>query len=134
MPRETISDPNGSYDVRVGWHQDQGVQIGVADPEGRSLFWIMAVGTARTSDDLRLRRLGLQVTDALAKDGFVLGHEADYSPDEICGRVGAVVLDALDTHVGLTFESLWSDLDRTRCNRLIRLLRKARDSAFGRDE
>ncbi len=29
---------------------------------------------------------------------------------------------------------LWSSLDRTGCNDLIRVLRRARDQAFGRDE
>jgi len=29
---------------------------------------------------------------------------------------------------------LWADLDRQGCNDLIRILRRARDSAFGRDE
>lgn len=32
------------------------------------------------------------------------------------------------------FDSLWSTLDRQGCNDLIRLLRRARDAAFGRDE
>jgi len=31
-------------------------------------------------------------------------------------------------------EGLWADLDRQGCNDLIRILRRARDSAFGRDE
>ena len=29
---------------------------------------------------------------------------------------------------------LWADLDRKGCNDLIRVVRRARDSAFGRDE
>jgi len=33
-----------------------------------------------------------------------------------------------------TDAGLWSDLDRQGCNDLIRILRRARDSAFGRDE
>ncbi len=32
------------------------------------------------------------------------------------------------------FTSLWGNLDRAGCNRMIKLLRRARDEAFGRDE
>lgn len=32
------------------------------------------------------------------------------------------------------FTGLWATLDREGCNRLIRVLRRARDQAFGRDE
>jgi hypothetical protein len=32
------------------------------------------------------------------------------------------------------FKGLWGTLDRTGCNRLIRVLRHARDQAFGKDE
>ncbi len=32
------------------------------------------------------------------------------------------------------FNSLWATLDREQINRMIRLLRKARDDAYGRDE
>jgi len=32
------------------------------------------------------------------------------------------------------FTSLWGTLDREGCNRAIRVLRRARDQAFGRDE
>lgn len=32
------------------------------------------------------------------------------------------------------FTGLWGTLDRAGCNRAIRMLRKARDEAFGRDE
>ncbi len=33
-----------------------------------------------------------------------------------------------------SFQSLWASLDRAGCNRLIRTLRRARDSAYGSDE
>lgn len=34
---------------------------------------------------------------------------------------------------GAVVDSLWMDLDRDGCNRLIRSLRKARDAAYGAD-
>ena len=43
-----------------------------------------------------------------------------------------VGVDLEESVVGET--GLWSSLNRTGCNDLIRVLRRARDAAFGRDE
>lgn len=58
---------------------------------------------------------------------------------DTCVRVGwlssrgvQVGVDKIESVVGET--GLWTDLDRKGCNDLIRVLRRARDSAFGRDE
>lgn len=44
------------------------------------------------------------------------------------------VTDGRFTIDGEVFDSVWTSLDRQGCNDLIRLLRKARDSAFGSDQ
>lgn len=117
MPREEIRDPEGSYSIKVGWAPEQGVQVGAAHPEGKSLYWVMLgdSGHALATLGEQIRKLGL------------VAHE----DDEALGRA---VLNTLDTINVVVFDSLWSNLDRHRLNRLIRLLRKARDAAFGRDE
>lgn len=47
--------------------------------------------------------------------------------------LGRMILDAV-TGSNDSFNSAWVWLDRPATNRAVRLLRKARDSAFGRDE
>lgn len=56
--------------------------------------------------------------------------------DHLCGDViGREKLDELLGDGRLpAFTGLWGNLDRDRLNELIRVLRKARDRSFGRDE
>lgn len=42
--------------------------------------------------------------------------------------------DAQPVAEGLPFDGWYADLDRDEVNKLIRVLRRARDQAFGRDE
>jgi hypothetical protein len=87
----------------------------------------------------RVRGLQLDPTDVTIIDG---------SPDEwvevvaMCIRpgngphrsTGDAIVDAINevTHGG--YLGLWSDLDRHGINQLIKVLRRARDSAYGKDE
>lgn len=52
---------------------------------------------------------------------------------EFFNSLGRDILDAV-TGSQAGMDGLWTWLDRPATNRLIRLLRKARDNAFGRDE
>jgi len=57
------------------------------------------------------------------------------SSDEEAEFYNALGRDILDAVTGSsTMDGLWTWLDRPGTNRLIRLLRKARDASFGRDE
>lgn len=47
-------------------------------------------------------------------------------------RLGAAIIQAL-AQVS-PFESIWSDMTRGECNELVRVLRRARNAAFGADE
>lgn len=77
MPRETVYDETGEFDIHVGWARDSSdVQVGVETHDGQHV----------------------------------------------------VSLDGQD------YAGLWCTLNRAGCNRLIRLLRQARDTAFGKDE
>lgn len=122
MPKETISDPNGSYDVKVGWSSGQGVQLGVADPLGGSLFWTMLGSEDAQSNLVKHVESNLAALADEHPNGAPTLNKA------------AAILNAMDQTTIIVFDSLWSDLNRDRCNRLIRLLRKARDAAFGKDE
>lgn len=51
---------------------------------------------------------------------------------EFDNALGRAILDAIIGSAAV--DGMWTWLDRSGVNRLIRLLRKARDSSFGRDE
>lgn len=113
MPKEVLHS-DGPYHAEVGWARDNYVQLGTSTEDGRSLVWQLY------GEPIALSRVGEAVNQALSK-------VANPSEED----VGKLVLDALDT--AEVFTSVWSGLDRQDCNRLIRLLRRARDQAFGAD-
>lgn len=116
MPKEMVRSATESpYRVKVGWHHAGGVQVGVEAEGERSLFWEL-LGSSPEA----LQKLG-----AAARS---LPVDAD---DEAFGRH---VLNMLDVASNGGYAGVWSDLDRQGCNDLIRLTRKARDTAFGKDE
>ncbi|MCX5066639.1 hypothetical protein OOJ91_12195 [Micromonospora lupini] len=83
MPKETINDQSGMYDVQVGWQPSPtgSVQLGVESHDGRSIA------------------------------------------EHLTG----------ENETPANFTGLWGSLDRDGVNRLIRTLRRARDSAYGAD-
>jgi len=119
MPRETVgpSTPNEPFVVRVGWAQDREVQVGIETVSNRSIYWQLLEGHAEELG-ATVRRLTV---------------EAARSPMASDEEVGRNLLNALDA-AGMCYSGLWTIFGREECNRLIRLLRRARDSAFGRDE
>lgn len=130
MPREKIrgNDRDG-YDVQVGWHPDGAdVQLGVETVDGRSLLTVLY------GSDPQLERIGNLVGDAGRKpltkdDARAFGREV---LDLIEGGSPPSAPDEARPPWG--YDSVWARLDRHGCNRLIRMLRRARDSAFGADE
>lgn len=153
MPKEIIAAAatvgEGGYHLKVGWTRDRTVQVGMEGDEGRSIFW-MLTGTAdsdtpMTSDQFtmrerarqrRLAEIGAHVRAGVASaTGTELAFERAEDPGnrEMDADIAVRVLNALDHHVGDP-SSVWTDLDRTGCNNLIRSIRKARDAAYGRDE
>lgn len=122
MPREMVHS-EGPYHPEVGWSRDSYVQLGVATEDGRSLVWQLY------GEPMTLERVGQSANALLRKVSS--GSPSD-PPVQLSDQdVGKLVLDALDTVE--VFTSIWSGLDRQDCNRLIRLIRKARDQAFGAD-
>lgn len=128
MPRETIHMSNQPgelcFDVKVGWTRDMYMQIGLEDSEERSLFWIL------TGNDIKRTAIGEAIRKiVIPEKDSPLYNKPDLTDKEIC----EAVLNLLDT-VCYPNSSIWATPSRQKANELIRLLRKARDSAFGRDE
>lgn len=135
MPKDIIHDMSDSspFNVKVGWTADCEVQVGVESDEGQSLFWIL-IGTT-SDDDGRLRRL--------AELGAKIREKTSLAPMPAADDIGRIqsdawlateTLNALDTFTIMAYSGVWASLDRRGCNQLIKSVRKARDSAYGRDE
>lgn len=122
MPRETVSgvDRDG-YNVQVGWQADRDVQLGVEQVEGRALVSMLYGGPEA------LERIGRAVAEIGRKP--LTAEDARAFGREILNLVEGNPNDIESIYTGA-----WATLDRAGCNRLIRTLRRARDTAFGRDE
>ena len=123
MPRETINihsdDPN-IFDIKVGWTKDQYMQLGLESFDHRTLVWILY--------ENYVEKIGAEVRKLLVD--FM---ESPTVPpeDEVIGRF---ILNTLDIVNSGPVSSLWTTPSRHEVNDLIRLLRKARDAAYGKDE
>lgn len=132
MPKETIQDTIGGFDVRVGWSPDGVVQVGVETADGRALTSVLY------GDAPALLAIGQAVCDRLGHSvSGGLGAETDKV--EAMTQLGRSILDIIEgsqTHPGSapSYTGVWSTLDRVGINRLIRTARRARDAAYGRDE
>jgi hypothetical protein len=140
MPKETIRTradgrTTDGFAVKVGWeaHLSGEVQIGVEHDEFRSLVWAL-FGPGSSTDPLDsaptvtpLVKVGQAVHEGIAR---YRAENDDAAPNDY--YLGQLVLNALD--VVATYSGVWTDLDRKGINDLIRVLRRARDAAFGRDE
>lgn len=73
-------------------------------------------------------QVGIETHDRRAIVDKLLGADAQ-NPE-----VRAVIDGLLGDGQLASFTGLWGTLNRDSCNQLIRLLRRARDQAFGRDE
>jgi hypothetical protein len=109
---EIVAPP--PWDVEVTWTRDGGV---------------VQVATTAADADERLR--------AWTELDFSAGQPAIAAPDAPPAAVTVASAGAAGTKPGTSFKmfSGWHvDLDRAGVNRLIRVLRTARDQAFGKDE
>lgn len=77
-----------------------------------------------------LSEIGRVVSDEFAKPESNSAHDIEFT-DRVLGEM---ILNAIAEQVHVDEQSFYVHLERGSTNRLIRLLRKARDSAFGRDE
>jgi hypothetical protein len=117
MPKEVIRDNASMFDVAVAWSGEKTyVQVGVTTHEGYPIA----------------RMLGLSPSKKPATEW----------PEPESGRFVPEVrqLSPIESANGETedeaaqFTGLWGTFDRDEINRLIRVLRRARNAAFGADE
>lgn len=122
MPKETIHTSNypgdQSFDVKVGWTRNMDVQLGIAEADDRSMWWVYGENYKEI--------IGAEIRKIMVSDNESLTISEDR-------QLGESLLNMLDTVCG-SFTSLWATMDRQEVNTLIRVLRRARDSAFGKDE
>lgn len=134
MPREHINAVSPPFYPIVGWGIGTDVQVATGVDGGRSIFWQLMEG--------QLGPLGhklIEVFDGWTKDieerkktqtSEATDEDAYYAAE----RLAAATLNALDATTIMTYDSLWATLDRSGVNEMIRVLRRARDQAFGKDE
>lgn len=122
MPKEVIRPATDPFEVKVGWDPNRAdVTVGVELMGERSLFWQFLGHTTDERVKLgdQIRRLAL----------------VNYEDDE---QLGIAVLNLLDVCASAPgpfgYQGIHACLDRGGINRLVRVLRRARDSAFGPDE
>ena len=123
MPKETIkmSDNESIWDVKVGWTKDCEVQIGIENFEHKSLHWVFGVNAVEKIGE-EIRKISDEAQESARYDQGIM--------DSV---IGTKVLDMLDVVVG-SYPGIWATPSRHEINDLIRVLRRARDSAYGRDE
>lgn len=104
MPSERVTDLAELFDVKVSWGPGRDVQVGIESYSSAT----------RPSTSLVDWLLGMSSNRAAAQ------------------ALRSQLVDLLGDEPA-SFTGLWSSLDRAGINRLIRLLQRARDSAFGPD-
>lgn len=128
MPRETIGT-DGPFRASIGWSSSY-VQVGTVVEDGRSVNWQLY------GDDLAWLGEGIRK---------IWGQYESMAPDAdmFNEQVACDVLNLLDCapHMpsetpppGVGYQGIWASLDRRDLNAMIRVLRRARDAAYGRDE
>jgi hypothetical protein len=124
MPKERIWDEAGLYNIVVGWSPGQNVQVAAelhsVDPT-TGLVTQLYTNDAEYVGAKLIEAFGLK-TDAVTDDEKV----------KAATEVGLKAISAFEAVC--PFRDAWSTLNRDAVNMLIRTLRKARDSAYGRDE
>lgn len=137
MPKEIVysagavegpaEDTRNGYHVKVGWTAEREVQIGIEANEGRSLFWTLLGCASNDAQDEGVRRVGAWLRAAIEETSTPVLELDDR-------QIARLVLNTLDGAANGQYGGVWVDIDRRGCNRLIGLIRKARDMAYGRDE
>lgn len=138
MPKEQInfSTPTREpYEVQVGWSTDREVQVGVETYDGKSLLWTLF------GSDENLEAVGASLMELArhlpsgATDVPKVERQRDLGRDALniieSGGQGSYFVSE---HGTAFYTGVWTILTRDECNRMIKVLRRARDSAYGRDE
>lgn len=115
MPRETVRDQSGLYDIQVGWGDGSDVQVGIESRSVRSLIDQFGV---------------LEALQAAFDAGRSTAPDDDGKAQSIEGALAELlrIQDSLPQFTGL-----WGSFSRHDCNRLVELVRRARDKSYGKD-
>lgn len=157
MPRELIGlgrpprtamesgDAIPEFQMWVGWNRDMDVQVGIGVPQDTA-EGMRSVGLVEAlfDDEMYLNRVGEWLAtfarNATADDkGTPVEAESgdvgywEYDAETLRMNAKALVM-ALDQITSPHGASIWWHPTRHAINNLIRVLRKARDQAFGKDE
>lgn len=132
MPKETIhaSTPaeHDGFQLSVGWYPDQEVQVGMQ---------------VRLIEDTILDRLysshaeeiGRVFAWWLTEEYAKWPEPATKGDDDWFAALGNQVLSWVRSNRSFVErDGIWTSMDRRQINEAIKILRKARDSAYGRDE
>ncbi len=144
MPRESIypSTPQQTEDIegnslpqpfllQVGWNRDMDAQVGISLPDGETFvnrFYGDTVQQSRIGERLRAWLIEGEYIPA----NYFPDEDSEDSFDELIGEEVVNVMDEVRGPIGVN-DGLWVNLTRDMANRLIRLVRKARDGAYGSD-
>lgn len=149
MPREVIHQPQPqpgeigqAFRLAVGWDREAGhVQIGVETVEqsdGQHHLIDQIYGDAPTLTAIgRTLIARLRDYDPAEHDGESLIGPVDFKDSDTEAQwYAGVGRDVLDAVTGSTpfGTSVWVTVGRRAVNDLIRVVRRARDAAFGKDE
>lgn len=144
MPKETIHSETPEttglevwdkpLKATVGWTRDVYLQVGIELPEGQHIIDRM-MGNGYPLHTTRM------ITQ-LGRSAFIAMHESDVDlpdfktsdeEDAFCFNIGCAIAQHIrEAHPNWT--SLFWSPTRAQVNKMIRLLRTARDQAFGKDE
>lgn len=154
MPRERITfpatpDDARSFQLSIGWDKDHYMQLGlqVVNPDlhlvdilyGGEGGYLSTVGTSLLE---QLRNAGWALmpdVNAAVGLGPVPTLDANSNTPEVVNQgwltLGQMVLNALrNSRDVIERDGIWTDLSRHEANTLVRIARKARSAAYGRDE
>jgi len=138
MPKERIfGNPSAMFNPVVGWRPDGSVQLGVESSGGYSLMDIFYGGVEDYQSKEHQRQIQSRMVEILVEKGMVKvpsSLRTDEEKDQFVRETARAVLDAVTGSATGMDTGVWADLDRRMINDTIRVLRKARDSAYGRDE
>jgi hypothetical protein len=132
--REIVTPSDHEFSQLVVQYNRDLASVGVGlEPQGEvpGLHFVDAIyGSVPTQTEI-----GRIFAERIKKDRGIdihAGYSEANAESVLNNELGRMILDAVTGSSNL--DGVWTWLDRAGVNRLVRLLRKARDAAFGRDE
>lgn len=112
MPKEVVHTQSTPFMPVLTWDRDRDLRLGLM-----------------VSDSTLIESLYGNSAEAIGKAFRAVEFDSTNLSDE---DVGTAIIEAI-ARVS-PYESLWAELSRAECNRLVAMLRRARNAVFGADE